>query len=172
MCTTVEGPHKRMAIWFQGCNIHCKECCNPELQPIKIAHIMTVSEIVDIAVNSKHDYGIEGVTFLGGEPTLQNHLHLLAHELKNHGLGIVLFTGKSINQLSSELINEVDIIVDGEFQSENIDTDRNLIGSKNQRIHFISNRYDNEIKWFYDVRSKIVEVNCGRDSIIISGDVI
>lgn len=131
MCTTAEGPHKRMAIWFQGCNILCKGCCNPELQPVKVAHIMTVSDIVEIAVDSKNKFGIEGVTFLGGEPTLQNNLHILAHELRSNDLGIILFTGRLINQLSLELINESDIIVDGRFQFDNVETERNLIGSKN-----------------------------------------
>ena len=77
-CTEAEGPFKRMAIWFQGCNIKCKECCNPELQEMKPAHIMTLEAILDIAKKSKIDNGIEGVTFLGGEPTLQSHLIDLA----------------------------------------------------------------------------------------------
>lgn len=68
MCTEARGQYKRMAIWFQGCNILCEGCCNPELQPIFIAHIMTVQRIVDIALESQKLYGIEGVTFLGGEP--------------------------------------------------------------------------------------------------------
>lgn len=172
ICTTAEGPHKRMAIWFQGCNILCEGCCNPKLQPIKAAHIMTISEIVDIAVNSKNKFGIEGVTFLGGEPTLQMNLHILARELRNNGLGIILFTGKLLGQLSSELINEVDIIVDGEFQLDNFETKKNLIGSKNQKIYLISNRYAKNLDWFNQVRNKKVEINYDSDCLFISGDVI
>lgn len=171
MCTTAEGPYKRMAIWFQGCNILCKGCCNPELQPIKPTHIMTISEIVNIAVNSRNKYGIEGVTFLGGEPTLQSNLHLLSHELRNNELGIILFTGKLFNQLSLELVNEVDAVIDGEFQFDNIETERNMIGSKNQRIHLISNRYTDDLNWFNEVRDKKIEMNFGEGNFFVSGDV-
>lgn len=172
MCTTAEGPYKRMAIWFQGCNILCKGCCNPELQPIKPTHIMTISEIVNIAVNSRNKYGIEGVTFLGGEPTLQAYLYILSHELKKKDFGIILFTGKLLYQLSLDLVNNLDIVIDGEFQLDKMETERNLIGSKNQRIHLISNRYSKDVSWFNDVRAKIVEMNFGDREFFVSGDVI
>lgn len=172
MCTTAEGPYKRMAIWFQGCNILCKGCCNPELQPIKPTHVMTISEIVNIAVNSRNKYGIEGVTFLGGEPTLQAYLYILSHELKKKDFGIILFTGKLLYQLSLDLVNNLDIVIDGEFQLDKMETERNLIGSKNQRIHLISNRYSKDVSWFNDVRAKIVEMNFGDREFFVSGDVI
>lgn len=172
LCTTAEGPFKRMAIWFQGCDILCKGCCNPELQPIKHAHIMTVSEIVNIAIDSRDKYNIEGITFLGGEPTLQINLHILSSELKKNNFGIILFTGKILKQLSTDLVNKVDAVVDGEFQYNNLDADRNLIGSQNQKIHFVSERYVDQLNWFYNYRRKIVEMNLNSQDLFISGDTI
>ena len=49
MCTEALGPFKRMSIWFQGCNIGCKGCCNPELQPLEPRNLMSLDQIVSIA---------------------------------------------------------------------------------------------------------------------------
>lgn len=172
MCTEAEGPYKRMAIWFQGCNILCEGCCNPELQPIVIAHIMTVQEIVDIALESQKLYGIEGVTFLGGEPTLQEGLCDLAKLIGSNGLGTILFTGRTVELLDKKLVESVDLIVDGKFDERQIDNTRNLIGSKNQRIHLLTDRYKKDMDWFHKVREKRVEINMSQSAeLFISGDV-
>ncbi|MDD3322175.1 MAG: 4Fe-4S single cluster domain-containing protein [Paludibacter sp.] len=173
MCTEAEGPFKRMAIWFQGCNILCEGCCNPELQPIVIAHIMTVQEIVDIALESQKLYGIEGVTFLGGEPTLQEGLCVLAKIMANNGFGTILFTGRTVEYLDKEMVESVDLIVDGKFDEQQIDNTRNLIGSKNQRIHLITDRYNKYEDWFHKVREKRVEINISQSTeLFISGDIM
>ena len=173
MCTEAEGPYKRMAIWFQGCNILCEGCCNPELQPIVIAHIMTVQEIVDIALASQKLYGIEGVTFLGGEPTLQEGLCELAKSIGDNNLGIILFTGRNVELLDKKVVDSIDLIVDGRFDEQHIDNNRNLIGSKNQRIHLLTGRYKKDMDWFYKVREKRVEINISQcTELFISGDAL
>lgn len=175
VCTEVEGPYKRLAIWFQGCNILCEECCNPELQPLKKAHIMTVQEILDITLNSRDKNGIEGVTLLGGEPTLQENLHILCHALQLNNLGVILFTGKLKNELPDYLIKNTDLIIDGKYLKNHIDTKRNLIGSTNQTIHFITERYKDKKNWLYEIREKKVEINISSNKInylIITGDVV
>jgi len=66
--TEVEGPGKRLAIWFQGCLKNCVGCCNPHMIPIKPANIMAVDDVIKY-IDSLN--GIEGITLLGGEPFLQ-----------------------------------------------------------------------------------------------------
>ena len=172
-CTETEGPYKRLAIWFQGCNILCKGCCNPELQSLKIRHVMTVEELFSIILVSKEKYDIEGVTFLGGEPTLQKGLISLVSLLKMNNIGTILFTGKRIEMLDNDLVSNLDLIIDGKFEASKIDTKRNLIGSENQNIYFLTNRYKKDEKWFFEKREKKVEINIVKDdSIFISGDVI
>ena len=171
ICTEAEGPYKRMAIWFQGCNILCKECCNPELQEIKVAHIITVKEVVDIAIKSKTDNGIEGVTFLGGEPTMQEGLVCLSKALSMVDLGTILFTGKQYDSLSEDIRSYMDLIVDGKFEVELIDDERNLVGSKNQKIIYLTDRYKECQDWFTSVRNKKVEMNLS-DTLFINGDVV
>ena len=172
-CTETEGPYKRLAIWFQGCNILCKACCNPELQALRIRHIMTVEELFNIILDSKDKYDIEGVTFLGGEPTLQEGLISLAFLLKVNNIGTILFTGKKIEMLDNDLINNLDLVIDGKFEVSKIDAKRNLIGSENQNIYFLTNRYEKDEKWFFEKREKKIEINIMKEnSIFISGDVI
>ena len=160
-----------MAIWFQGCNILCEGCCNTELQEIRVAHIMTIQEILDIAIESRKRYGIEGITFLGGEPTLQESLPNLANILSKEGFGIILFTGKRYECLSDKVKNSMDIVIDGKYEKEMIDEERNLVGSKNQRIIFVSDRYKMDGSWFTSKREKKVEINLS-ESLFINGDVI
>ena len=171
LCTETEGPYKRMAIWFQGCNILCKGCCNPELQEIKIAHLMTIQDVVDIALMTKKENCIEGVTFLGGEPTMQEGLRCLARALSTVGLGTILFTGKQYDSLSQDIKNSMDLIVDGRYEDELIDNERNLVGSKNQRIIYITDRYKGCEDWFLSVREKKVEINFS-SSLFLNGDVV
>ena len=40
-----------------------------------------------------------------------------------------------------ELLSRIDILVDGPYQKDSPDTTRRWIGSSNQRIHFLSDRY-------------------------------
>lgn len=169
-CTENEGPYKRVAIWFQGCDILCKNCCNPHLQLLEKRNIITLAKLVDIIKECKENHQIEGVTFLGGEPTLQQNLYLLAKNIQEFNLGVILFTGKNLNRLDENLIQHCDIIIDGEFEIENLDTSRNLIGSSNQNIHYISNRYTNIKEWFLEKRVKKVHVEVN-DNICFSGDV-
>ena len=172
-CTETEGPYKRLAIWFQGCNILCKACCNPELQALRIRHIITVEELFNIILDSKDKYDIEGVTFLGGEPTLQEGLISLAFLLKVNNIGTILFTGKKIEMLDNDLINNLDLVIDGKFEVSKIDAKRNLIGSENKNIYFLKNRYEKDEKWFFEKREKKIEINIMKEnSIFISGDVI
>lgn len=170
-CTEAEGPYKRMAIWFQGCNILCKGCCNPELQEIKVAHLMTVQEVLDIAIKSQNKNGIEGVTFLGGEPTLQEGLVYLAKALVLADIGTILFTGKQYDSIKADIVKSMDLIVDGNFEAELYDNERNLVGSKNQQIIYITDRYKKCQDWFMNVREKKVEINLN-ETLFVNGDVI
>ena len=158
LCTEAEGPYRRMAIWFQGCNILCEGCCNPELQEIKVAHLMTVQDVVDIAIQSKNENRIEGVTFLGGEPTIQEGLVCLAQALAQVDLGTILFTGRKYENLSDGIKENMDLIVDGRYEAELFDDERNLVGSKNQQIIYLSDRYKKCQNWFIKTREKKIEI--------------
>ena len=169
-CTETEGPYKRLAIWFQGCNKRCKECCNKELQPLKIANLLSVDQIIEIIKESKIKNDIEGVTFLGGEPTLQSKLPELALKIRDLDLGVILFTGYELSQFSHDYIKCFDLIVDGEFDITKLDLNRNMIGSANQKINLISDRYQSDLNWFNDKRNYKIEISFN-GNLYFNGDV-
>ena len=170
-CTKVEGPFKRLCIWFQGCNRNCKGCCNKVLQPLKPANIISLEDLLKIIRKSKIENKIEGITLSGGEPLLQTDLVKLLEEVKNLELGIILFTGYQLNEIDDNLKSQCDIIIDGYFDEQKIDNDRVLVGSLNQNINYVSERYTNEKDWFYKKKNLIEEINVGND-IIFNGDKI
>ena len=170
-CTEVEGPFKRWCIWFQGCNRNCKGCCNKASQPLKPANIISLEDLLKIIRKSKIENKIEGITLSGGEPLLQTGLVKLLEEVKNLELGIILFTGYQLNEIEDNLKSQCDIIIDGYFDEQKIDNDRALVGSLNQNINYISDRYTNEKDWFYKKKNLIEEINVGND-IIFNGDKI
>lgn len=170
-CTETEGPFERLAIWFQGCDNHCAGCCNPELLALKPTNIISLENLITVIHNAKMEYQIEGVTFLGGEPVLQQGLHVLSERIQHIGLGIILFTGKKYEELPQKIVDNVDLIIDGVYENDNSDNERNLIGSKNQRLINITERYENNLDWFYLTRTSKSEINIS-EKLIMTGDVL
>lgn len=69
-----DGPGNRLVYHTQGCNFRCKWCSNPESMAAANPgdREMSPEEILDEAMRSRMMFfGGGGVTFTGGEPTLQ-----------------------------------------------------------------------------------------------------
>ena len=170
-CTEVEGPYKRLCIWFQGCNIRCRECCNPDYQPIEPKNILSLDELVSIIKDAKEKFSIEGVTYSGGEPTLQQGLPQLTEEIHKLGLGVMSFTGRDYEDVEVEL-HGCDAVLDGAYIEAQKETQRRILGSTNQRILCLTDRYKNCIEdWFSQNGNKSVEVNVSL-TIVANGDKI
>ncbi len=147
--TEAEGPGVRFALWFQGCPLRCPGCCNPEMLPFEGGTATTagaiLAQVEDVALN----HGVEGITLLGGEPLAHAAgAVVLARALRERGLTVMLFTGHVLEEARAmpepavgELLGLTDILVDGPYVRELPDTSRRWIGSTNQRIHFLSDRY-------------------------------
>lgn len=169
-CTTVEGPGLRYALWVQGCNIDCPGCCNQDLLPFVRRHVLSSSEIVLEIQQAQKLQGIEGVTFLGGEPTHQAiGLSEIAESCQTLGLSVMLFTGFQLNQLRrrnvpgvEHLLRHTDVVVDGPFLAAKPDTRRNWVGSENQKFHYLTHKYESSIETTTDCRPAF-EVRIGLD---------
>lgn len=168
LCTKTEGPFNRCCIWFQGCNLNCKGCCNNDLQALVPKHIVDFDRLVEIVKEAKIKFGIEGVTLSGGEPSLQKGLLEFNNEIHDLGLGIIMFSGHKKEDLNPELVRSVDLLIDGPFIESELDEKRVLLGSKNKNLNFITNRYKNEINYFNNPVS-IEEITVD-DYIFINGD--
>ena len=151
--TYVAGPGKRYCIWVQGCNRRCAGCLAQETWSETGGYYEDVDKIIrDIKESIDRD-AIEGITFLGGEPFQQaQSLSAIGREIKNTGLSVVTFTGYTIEELAradnegfNDLLAVTDILIDGAFQLENWSLDRPWVGSSNQRYHFLTKRYTEQV---------------------------
>ena len=173
-CTEAEGPGKRFALWFQGCPLRCPGCCNPEFLPFKGGHTRTLREVAEELRRAKEETGIEGITLLGGEPFAHAQASLaLAKASQQLGLSVMVFSGYTIEELQQraepevgELIALTDILVDGPYMREQPDTERRWIGSRNQRIHFLTPRYSFDEQWR---QKNTLEIRVDKDGISVNG---
>lgn len=147
--THAEGPNQRFCLWVQGCSRHCDGCFAKSTWSHRKNRIMSVDELFFLIKEQK---GIEGVTFLGGEPFEQaKPLAELARKVHNLGLSVLTFTGNTFEELKKSenediqaLLKYTDLLIDGGFEKENFDLSRPWVGSKNQRYIFLTDRYSAE----------------------------
>ena len=166
-CTVSEGQGRRFAIWCQGCEKRCPGCCNKKMQEFTQRHIVAVKDIINLIKNSYKKNNIEGVTFVGGEPMLQAEgFAEIAEWCQQNNLTVLSFTGYLYTELKvlnnrhiDKLLKNLDILVDGPFIQEQFDTDRDWVGSKNQKLYFLSDRYKTGIEYEHKEHSMDVLVS-------------
>lgn len=174
-CTESEGPGKRFALWVQGCDRRCPGCCNPEMQPIRENRVVDVMDVIHAVELAKERYGIEGVSFIGGEPVLQAEgLADLAVWCQENGLSVLVFTGYLHQELLDmhhsevdRLLRATDILVDGPYLESESDECRDWVGSRNQRVLFLSGRYSEGIECLRGIHS--TEFMVSGESIMVNG---
>lgn len=144
----IYGPGCRFVIWVQGCSIHCKGCWNQKMWSFDIKKEYSLSELIKMILSEK----IEGVTILGGEPLDQfDEVFLLCKECQNYGFSTMVFTGYELEEIEKSeksIIKSVtDILITGRYDEKLRTIDNQWIGSTNQQILFLSERYaDYKIK--------------------------
>ena len=109
----VDGPGIRVVIFFQGCNLRCKFCHNPETWSSVDNKLYTLDELVEFILRYKSYYKTTGgVTFSGGEPLLQaDKLIILAKKLKQNGINIALDTCGVGKGDIDNLLNYIDLVI-------------------------------------------------------------
>ena len=149
-CTEAEGPGRRFAVWVQGCPLRCPGCCNPEMLPFEGGCEVGVGDLAAEVEQARRQFGIEGVTFLGGEPFAHAPaLAALAQSAREMGLTVMVFTGFRLEEIRGsgdtamiELLAKTDLLVDGPYLREQPERRRRWVGSSNQGIHLLTRRYD------------------------------
>lgn len=135
----VDGPGIRFTTFCQGCPHHCPGCQNPETWPFEGGFEVTPEDVVE---HVKRNPLTRGVTFSGGEPFAQAAAHAeLARQLKAAGYEVASYTGYTFEQLLEEqdpakldLLQQLDVLVDGPFRQEELSLELRFRGSANQRI--------------------------------------
>jgi anaerobic ribonucleoside-triphosphate reductase activating protein len=148
--TSAEGPGRRWALWVQGCSIRCAACCNPEMFDPRRGEAVAVDELAARIAHAQAR-GVEGVTFLGGEPFEQAAgLAALAERARALGLTVMVFSGYTLDQLRARtdaagLLARTDLLVDGPYDRTRPEpappAGRRWIGSTNQEMHYLSAAY-------------------------------
>jgi anaerobic ribonucleoside-triphosphate reductase activating protein len=147
-CTEAEGPGKRYALWFQGGPLRRPGGCNPERLPYEAGTAVPLAEVLR-DIEAARAEGVEGVTLLGGEPLAHAApAAALARAVRDRGLTVMVFSGYTLEEARrlpgpavAELLALTDILVDGPYLREQPEARRRWIGSANQRVHFLSDRY-------------------------------
>lgn len=174
-CTEAEGPGRRFALWFQGCPLRCPGCCNPEMLPFNGGQQTELSMVLQEVRIASEQQGVEGITLLGGEPLAHAAgAAALSREVRLLGLSVMVFTGYTLAEARqlpdpavAELLALTDILVDGPYIRELPDTQRRWIGSTNQVIHFLTERYRaDDLCW---QRSNTLEIRLRGNEVTVNG---
>lgn len=147
-CDVANGPGIRVSLFVSGCTHHCKECFNREAWDFHYGKPFTDKEIKQILDYLKPEH-IKGLTLLGGEPLERENqkglLPLLRQVRAMYPEKTVwCFTGYDFEKdvcgrmmkewpETEELLQYVDVMVDGEFEADKKDLGLAFKGSSNQR---------------------------------------
>ena len=146
-CDICNGNKVGVSLFVQGCPIHCKGCFNQETWDFSGGKEWTPQVEERFLKLVGRDY-IRRVTFLGGEPLcLENHVDVGKLIVKIRQLypdkEIWVFTGNTYDAIEAddgyhngraEILQYIDVLVDGPFEYDKRDLSLAFRGSTNQRI--------------------------------------
>lgn len=135
----VDGVGIRMVIFTQGCFHGCKGCHNPQTHDINGGYDETADSILK---KFKSNPISKGITLSGGEPFLQaKKLLPICKAVREMNKDIWAWSGFLFEDLKNdiiegtrELLDYVDVLVDGKFEENKLDLNLWYRGSSNQRI--------------------------------------
>ena len=133
------GPGIRISIFMQGCTFNCKNCFNPDTHDFNGGKEFTddtINRVIELA-SPEH---IEGLSILGGEPLHPKNLKGTTELAKKFreiypDKTIWVWSGFLFDDLKDkEIMNYIDVLVDGQFKDELKNYSLKFRGSSNQRV--------------------------------------
>ena len=125
---------------MQGCTFNCKNCFNKETHDFNGGKEFTDETIDKVIELAKPDY-IVGLSILGGEPLHPKNIEgttKLAKKFKSvyPDKNIWVWSGFLFdkNIINFEILNYIDVLVDGVYKDELHDFTLKYRGSSNQRV--------------------------------------
>ena len=135
-----DGPGIRVSIFMQGCTFNCKNCFNQETHDFNGGKEFTEDTINEVMSLCDKDT-IKGLSILGGEPLHPNNIDgttKLAKKFKEKfpNKNLWMWTGFSFDKdlKDKEVMNYVDVLVDGRYEDDLHDPTLKWKGSSNQRV--------------------------------------
>lgn len=142
----VDGEGLRLVVFAQGCLHACPGCHNPSSHPLDEGYLVDEKEIVERLLSNPL---LSGITLSGGEPFLQvaaftslcKAIAKVKEELDPE-FTMMAYTGYTLEELLADgnakrylpLLEQIDILVDGQFILKEKSLELKFRGSKNQRI--------------------------------------
>jgi anaerobic ribonucleoside-triphosphate reductase activating protein len=133
------GDGLRVVLWLSGCDHACAGCQNPITWDFNSGLEFDKTAKEELFEALEPDY-ISGITFSGGDPlhiNNRNEVGKLICEIRNKypDKTIWIYTGYIWEEVSElDFVKMADILVDGKFIKELLDSNAHWIGSTNQRI--------------------------------------
>ena len=148
-CDIANGNGVRVTLFVSGCTNHCKNCFQPQTWDFAYGEPFT-KDVEDRLVSMLAPEYIDGLTLLGGEPfEPQNQRALLPFVRRVKAAypdkDIWAFSGFTLEELltpgshphcetTEDLLEMIDVLVDGRFVEEKKDLSLQFRGSSNQRL--------------------------------------
>jgi len=140
----VDGEGVCVSFWVQGCCHRCDGCHNPDTWDVN-GGLELSNTYVDDIIKLLSKNGIHrNLSILGGEPCLPHNVSIVLHLLKKvHTEAkfskIYLWSGYTFEELmlrddTRELLQYVDVLIDGKFELAHRDITLKFRGSPNQRV--------------------------------------
>lgn len=140
----INGEGMCVSFWVQGCPHKCEGCHNPEAWSFEGGQELPN----DYKGNIIKAISVNGITrnfsVLGGEPLCPENLDLTLSTISAvraayPNIKIFLWTGYCLedikeNSVVKEILEQINVLIDGPFIQEQRDITLKLRGSKNQRI--------------------------------------
>lgn len=144
------GEGMRVSVFVSGCRNHCKGCFQPQTWDFNYGREYT-SEIEQFIIDELSKSYYDGITILGGdpmEPENQEPVLRLLRRIKKElpDKNVWAYTGyvydrdlvpggkRFVDGVTRELLESIDILIDGRFVEELKNLMLNFRGSGNQRI--------------------------------------
>ena len=129
----------RVSLFVSGCRNHCEGCFQPQTWDFEYGQPFT-KEVEDEILGALRPDWIQGLSILGGEPMEAENQEALLPFLKRvkeeySNKDVWLYSGYVYEQIKdAELLQYVDVLVDGPFVETLKDPSLAFRGSSNQRI--------------------------------------
>lgn len=158
------GPGVRVSVFMQGCTFNCKNCFNPETHDFRGGKEFTDETINKILELCDKDY-IVGLSILGGEPMHPKNIEgttKLAKAFKERypNKTIWSWTGFLFDRdlKDKEVMQYIDVLVDGQYKDELHDFRLKWCGSSNQRVIDVKQSLDKKDVVLLDETKEMIGV--------------
>ena len=133
------GSGLRCVLWVSGCTHHCHNCQNPQTWDCQSGIPFDKKAKKELYAELSQDY-ISGLTLSGGDPLHPQNIQEVTNLVKEvkkkfPQKNIWLYTGFVFEEIKElEIIQYIDVLVDGEYIDELRNVKLHWRGSSNQRV--------------------------------------